>query len=198
MSRTGADACGRDRDCKPGNAGPGTEIAASGAPRGARAARQRRGAADGYGRALRRSAPSFSEGQGNRLRRPRAAKNRGDDARPQSAVCCLTNCRLSFRGASVSERTRNPETEALRMALDSGSAPSARPGMTRMGCLTILSVMKAETQPRSSARKRGPRATQKERTGFPLARERTECVARAENSAIATFATILPIALAWN
>src|SRR5450830_1510554 len=38
---------------------------------------------------------------------------------------------LSFRGASASERTRNPGvTCAVLAALDSGPGPSGRPGMT--------------------------------------------------------------------
>ena len=53
--------------------------------------------------------------------------------------------RLSFRGAHqrvyarlqrAMARTRNPETQALPMALDSGFAASRRPGMTPLFSLS--------------------------------------------------------------
>jgi len=75
--------------CKPGNAGPWTEIAASGAPRGAPRPPKEGVGQDDDGRALWRSAPSPSREATKSSGVPRAAKNRGDDARPQSATASL-------------------------------------------------------------------------------------------------------------
>src|SRR6185312_571504 len=128
----------RETERKPGNAGLESEIAAGGAPRGVRAL-QKRARQDDDGRAFRRSAPlglwasgrkGPAQGRG-RLRRPRAAKNRG-------AGACANSGRILRHALSRSHmrKTGQPRIDA-RVSICHPATPSRKGRFSRNAPKTL-------------------------------------------------------------